>query len=432
MSSQLIKDVSAYEVLDSRGNPTLATEITLSDKSSSISYVPAVASTGKYEALEKRDFDKKRYNGRGVLKAVNVVNKEIRDLLVNLNPLDQKNIDFLLCQADGTKNKSNFGANSILGVSLANLMVSAKSQQQPLYQYLNLKSNEFFTADIEPKLPIPMMNILNGGIHADNPIDFQEFMIQPLGFQTIKSSIRCGVEIYHQLKDILKKKKLNTCVGDEGGFGPELSTPEEALDLIIQAIEMSGYKPGVEVFICLDCASSEFFEKGKYLLRGMEKSFSSIELVDYLGSLKSNYPISSIEDGLDEDDWEGWKALTEKLGATTQLVGDDIFVSNSERIKKGIDQNVANSVLVKINQVGTISEALEAVNLSKEHDYKPVISHRSGETEDTSIADICVGTGTGQIKTGAPCRTERVAKYNRLMILEEKFNLRIAGDDELR
>ena len=300
-----------------------------------------------------------------------------------------------------------------------------------MFQYLNLKSNDFFSVDVEPKLPIPMMNIINGGVHADNPIDFQEFMVQPIGFQTFKSSIRCGVEIYHQLKDLLKKKKLNTCVGDEGGFGPELSTPEEALDLIIQAIEMSGYKPGVEVFICLDCASSEFFEKGKYLFRGMEKSFSSIELVDYLESLKSNYPISSIEDGLDEDDWEGWKALTEKLGATTQLVGDDIFVSNSERIKKGIDQNVANSVLVKINQVGTISEALEAVNLSKEHDYKPVISHRSGETEDTSIADICVGTGTGQIKTGAPCRTERVAKYNRLMILEEKFNLRIT-DDELR
>jgi len=424
MSNQLIKEVSAYEVLDSRGYPTLATEITLSDESSSLSYVPSGASTGKYEALEKRDLDEKRYRGRGVLKAVSIVNKEIRELLVGLDPLDQKNIDQILCQADGTKNKSNFGANSILGASLANLRVSAKSQNLPLYKYLNLKSKEFINKEIEPKLPVPMMNILNGGVHADNPLDFQEFMIQPVGFQSFKSAIQCGVEIFHQLKVLLKNKRLSTSVGDEGGFAPNLSTPEEALDFIVKATEESGYRPGVEVMICIDCASSEFFQKDKYLLKGMKKNFSSIELVNYLQLLKSKYPISSIEDGLGEDDWNGWKILTQKLGSTTQLVGDDIFVSNPERIKKGIDQKVANSVLVKINQIGTISEALEAVNLSIEYGYKPIISHRSGETEDTSISDICVGIGVGQIKIGAPSRTDRVAKYNRLLILEEKFNLR--------
>ena len=426
MSSQLIKEISAYEVLDSRGNPTLATEIGLSDGSSSISYVPSGASTGKYESLEKRDLDENRFTGKGVLNAVNIINKEIRELLVGLNPLDQKNIDELLINADGTKNKSNFGANSILSVSLANLKVSARSQNLPLYKYLNLISKEFFVKDVEPKLPIPMMNILNGGVHADNPIDFQEFMIQPVGFKTFKSCLRSGVEIFHQLKDLLKEKNFNTSVGDEGGFAPKLRYPEEALDLIIQAIELAGYKPGVEVFICIDCASSEFFKKGKYILKGMNKSFTSLELVEYLEVLKSQYPISSIEDGLDEDDWKGWKVLTEKLGSTTQLVGDDIFVTNPNRIKKGINQGVANSVLVKINQIGTISEAFQAMNLSKENSYTTVISHRSGETEDTSIADICLGLGAGQIKTGAPSRTDRVAKYNRLLILEEKFNLKFS------
>ena len=427
MSDLIIKEVFAYEVLDSRGNPTLATEITLSDESSSMSYLPSGASTGKHEALEKRDLDENRYSGKGVLKAVNTVNKEIRQLLIGLNPLDQKNIDLMLCQADGTKDKSNFGANSILGASLAILKVSSKSKKLPLYQYLNLKFKEFFDDDIEPKLPIPMMNILNGGVHADNPLDFQEFMIQPSRFQDFKSAIQCGVEIFHQLKEILKKEKLNTSIGDEGGFAPQLNSPEEALDLIVRAIEQSGYKPGVEVFISLDCASSELLESDQYLLKGIDRSMNSTELVNYLENLRSKYPISSIEDGLAEEDWQGWKLLTEKLGSTTQLIGDDIFVSNTERIRKGVDQNVANSVLVKINQVGTIYEALEALNFSKKNNYKPVISHRSGETEDTSIADICIATGSRQIKTGAPSRTDRVAKYNRMLILEEKFNLSFSG-----
>jgi len=427
VSDLIIKEVFAYEVLDSRGNPTLATEITLSDDSSSMSYLPSGASTGKHEALEKRDLDENRYSGKGVLKAVNTVNKEIRQLLIGLNPLDQKNIDLMLCQADGTKDKSNFGANSILGASLAILKVSSKSKKLPLYQYLNLKFKEFFDDDIEPKLPIPMMNILNGGVHADNPLDFQEFMIQPSRFQDFKSAIQCGVEIFHQLKEILKKEKLNTSIGDEGGFAPQLNSPEEALDLIVRAIEQSGYKPGVEVFIGLDCASSELLESDQYLLKGIDRSMNSTELVNYLENLRSKYPISSIEDGLAEEDWQGWKLLTEKLGSTTQLIGDDIFVSNTERIRKGVDQNVANSVLVKINQVGTIYEALEALNFSKKNNYKPVISHRSGETEDTSIADICIATGSRQIKTGAPSRTDRVAKYNRMLILEEKFNLSFSG-----
>tara|TARA_B100000586_G_C20104211_1_gene426466 strand:- start:1005 stop:2303 length:1299 start_codon:yes stop_codon:yes gene_type:complete len=432
MSRQQIKEVSAYEVLDSRGNPTLATEITLSDESSSISYVPSGASTGKYEALEKRDLDPQRYRGKGVINAVNCVNNEIKELLIGLNPLDQNNIDLILCKADGTENKTNFGANSVLGASLANLKVSAKSQKIPLYKYLNLKLKELFDKEIEPKLPIPMMNIINGGAHADNPLDFQEFMIQPTGFQTFKLATQCGVEIFHQLKALLKEKKLTTSVGDEGGFSPNLSTPEEVLDLIIQAIEVSGYRPGEEVMICIDCASSELFQNDKYLLKGIGKNFSSIELINYLKDLKSKYPISSIEDGLDEDDWNGWKILTKELGPTTQIVGDDIFATNPERIKKGIDHKVANSVLVKINQIGTISEALVAFNLSVENGYKPIISHRSGETEDTSISDICLGLGVEQIKIGAPSRTDRVAKYNRLLILEEKFNLRSALKNDLR
>ena len=289
-----------------------------------------------------------------------------------------------------------------------------------------------FDKEIEPKLPIPMMNVINGGAHADNPLDFQEFMIQPKGFQTFKLATQCGVEIFHQLKVLLNKKKLTTSVGDEGGFAPNLSTTEEVLDLIIQAIEVSGYRPGEEVMICIDCASSELFQNNKYLLKGIGENFSSIELINYLKNLKSKYPISSIEDGLDEDDWNGWKILTEELGPTTQIVGDDIFATNPDRIKKGINHKVGNSVLIKINQIGTIFEALVAFNLSVENGYKPIISHRSGETEDTSISDICVGLGVEQIKIGAPSRTDRVAKYNRLLILEEKFNLRSALKNDLR
>ena len=423
MSKLRIEEISAFEVLDSRGNPTVASEIRLSDNSSSIAYVPSGASTGKYEALEIRDADEARFLGRGVSKAVNLINKEIKELLTGLDPLDQSNIDTILCKADGTDNKSNLGANSILAVSLANLRASAGSRNLPLYEHINLIYKDLFEVEEKPTLPIPMMNILNGGVHADNKIDFQEFMIQPSGFNSFKSSLQCGVEIFHQLKEQLKQQKLNTSVGDEGGFAPQLKSAEEALDLILQAIDVSGYKAGSQVFICLDCASSELFDEEKYLLEGVEKSFNSAEMIGYLETLRSKYPISSIEDGLDEEDWDGWKVLTERLGSSTQLVGDDIFATNTNRIKKGIKQNVANSVLVKINQIGTISEVMEAVNLSKENSYKTIVSHRSGETEDTSIADIAIGLCSGQIKAGAPSRTDRVAKYNRMLILEDKFNI---------
>ena len=423
MSKLRIEEISAFEVLDSRGNPTVASEIRLSDNSSSIAYVPSGASTGKYEALEIRDEDEARFLGRGVSKAVNLINKEIKELLTGLDPLDQNNIDAILCKADGTDNKSNLGANSILAVSLANLRASARSRNLPLYEHINLIYKDLFEVEEKPTLPIPMMNILNGGVHADNKIDFQEFMIQPSGFNSFKSSLQCGVEIFHQLKEQLKQQKLNTSVGDEGGFAPQLKSAEEALDLILQAIDVSGYKAESQVFICLDCASSELFDEEKYLLEGVEKSFNSAEMIGYLETLRSKYPISSIEDGLDEEDWDGWKVLTERLGSSTQLVGDDIFATNTNRIKKGIKQNVANSVLVKINQIGTISEVMEAVNLSKDNGYKTVVSHRSGETEDTSIADIAIGLCSGQIKAGAPSRTDRVAKYNRMLILEEKFNI---------
>ena len=423
MSKLRIEEISAFEVLDSRGNPTVASEIRLSDNSSSIAYVPSGASTGKYEALEIRDEDEARFLGRGVSKAVNLINKEIKELLTGLDPLDQNNIDAILCKADGTDNKSNLGANSILAVSLVNLRASAGSRNLPLYEHINLIYKDLFEVEEKPTLPIPMMNILNGGVHADNKIDFQEFMIQPSGFNSFKSSLQCGVEIFHQLKEQLKQQKLNTSVGDEGGFAPQLKSAEEALDLILQAIDVSGYKAGSQVFICLDCASSELFDEEKYLLEGVEKSFNSAEMISYLETLRSKYPISSIEDGLDEEDWDGWKVLTERLGSSTQLVGDDIFATNTNRIKKGIKQNVANSVLVKINQIGTISEVMEAVNLSKENSYKTIVSHRSGETEDTSIADIAIGLCSGQIKAGAPSRTDRVAKYNRMLILEEKFHI---------
>ena len=423
MSKLRIEEISAFEVLDSRGNPTVASEIRLSDNSSSIAYVPSGASTGKYEALEIRDEDEARFLGRGVSKAVNLINKEIKELLTGLDPLDQSNIDTILCKADGTDNKSNLGANSILAVSLANLRASAGSRNLPLYEHINLIYKDLFEVEEKPTLPVPMMNILNGGVHADNKIDFQEFMIQPSGFNSFKSALQCGVEIFHQLKEQLKQQKLNTSVGDEGGFAPQLKSAEEALDLILQAIDVSGYEAGSQVFICLDCASSELFDEEKYLLEGVEKSFNSAEMIGYLETLRSKYPISSIEDGLDEEDWDGWKVLTERLGSSTQLVGDDIFATNTNRIKKGIKQNVANSVLVKINQIGTISEVMEAVNLSKENSYKTVVSHRSGETEDTSIADIAIGLCSGQIKAGAPSRTDRVAKYNRMLILEDKFNI---------
>ncbi len=419
----LIKDIKSYEVLDSRGNPTVAAKVLLNNGVSEMAFVPSGASTGKYEANEKRDLEESRYQGKGVLKAVNSINTTLKSLLINQDPADIKQIDKLMCEEDGTSDKSHLGANAILAVSMACTKVSAKNFNMPLHNFIAKKGEEMGMS-INQSLPIPMMNILNGGAHADNPIDFQEFMIQPSGFETFARALQCGVEIFHTLKGILSSKGLSTSVGDEGGFAPKLNTPEEALDLIIEAIENSGYKPGEEVNLCLDVAATEFYKKDYYDVVGMNKKFSSSELVKYLQSLRENYPISSIEDGLDEDDWSGWGELVLSLGNNTQLVGDDLFVTNPTRIKKGIERSSANSVLVKVNQIGTISETLEAIKISKENNFSTIISHRSGETEDTFIADLAVGLGSGQIKTGAPSRSDRVAKYNRLLIIEKDSGLR--------
>tara|TARA_B100000686_G_C16738713_1_gene945248 strand:+ start:212 stop:1510 length:1299 start_codon:yes stop_codon:yes gene_type:complete len=426
-----IKDVIAFEVLDSRGNPTVAAEVKLSDNSSSLAYVPSGASTGSHEALELRDQDKSRFHGKGVIKAVNFINNEIRDLVIGHDPLDQKTIDSDLCKADGTDSKEVFGANSILAVSIANLRVSAVSKSVPLYQHIHSLYTEVSKVKREPVLPVPMMNILNGGAHADNAIDFQEFMIQPIGFNTFKSALRCGVEIFHELKKLLKDKGLSTSVGDEGGFSPQLKTAEEAIELILKAIKTSGYKTGKDVFLCLDAASSEFYQQNKYFFKGEDKFLETDEMISYFKSLTSKYPINSIEDGLHEDDWEGWKTLTKSLGSEVQLVGDDLFATNPKRVRRGIDEKVANSVLVKMNQIGTISETLEAVSLSQGRGYKAIISHRSGETEDTCISDLAIGSAAGQIKTGAPSRTDRVSKYNRLIILEKKFKIPFIKENEL-
>jgi len=425
-----IEDILAFEVLDSRGNPTISVELILSDGNSSLAIVPSGASTGKHEALELRDQDPSRFHGKGVLKAINFVKNEIKESIIGLDPLDQESVDIELCKIDGTKDKSFLGANSILAVSLANLKASAISSNKPLFKYIfDLNLESIFKKE-GPILPVPMLNILNGGAHADNKIDIQEFMIQPLGFKTFKSAMRSGVEIFHELKKILKDQSLSVSVGDEGGFAPQLSTTEEALDLIIKAIKKAGYKPGKEVFLCLDAASSEFFQDNKYFLKGENKELNKDEMIHFLKSLCSKYPINSIEDGLDEDDWEGWKSLTKSLGQEIQIVGDDLFATNPERIKKGIIEKVANSVLIKMNQIGTISETIEAVNLAQKNGYKAIISHRSGETEDTSISDLAIGLCAGQIKSGAPSRTDRVAKYNRLLMIEDKFKVAFLGKNE--
>jgi len=426
-----IKDILAFEVLDSRGNPTVAAEIILSDNSSSLAYVPSGASTGKHEALELRDQDESRFQGKGVLKAVNFINNELKELVIGLDPMDQKAIDDNLCKADGTDSKKVFGANSILAISAANLRASADYKSVPLYQHIHSLYKEVSKLNRKPTLPVPMLNILNGGAHADNSIDFQEFMIQPLGFSTFKSALRCGIEIFHELKNLLKDKNFNTSVGDEGGFAPELKTAEEAIELILKAIKTSGYKAGKDVFLCLDTASSEFFQNGKYFFQGEDKFLDTEEMISYLKTLTSKYPINSIEDGLHEEDWEGWKSLTKSLGSEVQLIGDDLFTTNSKRIRRGIEEKAANSVLVKMNQIGTISETMEAVSMSQENGYKVVISHRSGETEDTSISDLAVGLAAGQIKTGAPSRTDRVSKYNRLLILEKKFDIPFTKENEV-
>ncbi len=417
-----IKDIKAYEILDSRGNPTVGAEVILSDGSIGFSYVPSGASTGKYEAMEKRDIDSDRYLGTGVLSAVNSIHEEILPILREKDASDLFSNDLLMLEADGSDSKDNFGANAILAVSMACAKAASISMKINLHEYLANKASELNNKKIEQKLPIPMLNILNGGAHADNPIDFQEFMIRPFKFDSFSESLRCGVEIFHTLKKTLEKKNLNTSVGDEGGFAPNLETPESALDLIMESIEKAGYKPGEEVNLCLDVAATEFYCKSIYRIQG-KPDLSSSEMIDYLKTLRNSYPIYSIEDGLDEDDWQGWKSLTKELGSQTQLVGDDLFVTNTSRIKKGIDESSANAVLIKVNQIGSLSETLQAIKLAEENDFKNVISHRSGETEDTFIADLSVGTGVGQIKTGAPSRSDRVAKYNRLLIIEKNSNI---------
>lgn len=418
-----IKSIKGFEIIDSRGNPTVAATVSLEDGSSGTAFVPSGASTGQHEAIEKRDGDKTRYSGKGVLDAVGSIQTEIDSLLKGKNPDDLIINDQLMIDFDDTANKSNLGANSILAVSMASAKAAANSRKIPLYSFLNEKYSEFSNEEVIKNLPLPMMNILNGGAHADNPIDFQEFMIQPKGFSSFAESLRAGIEVFQTLKGILKSKGLSTSVGDEGGFAPNLKSPEEALDLIMIAIEKSGYKPGDQISLCLDIAATEFYSNSSYHLEGMKKSFTTIEMINYIKELCLKYPITSVEDGLDEDDWEGWEQLTESIGTDVQLVGDDLFVTNPERITKGVETHAANAVLVKVNQIGTLLETFDAIKTSTKNNFQTVISHRSGETEDTFIADLAVGVGSGQIKTGAPSRSDRVAKYNRLLMIEAETDL---------
>ncbi len=409
----IITDVYAREVLDSRGNPTVEVEIALESGGKGRAIVPSGASTGAYEAVELRDGDKGRYLGKGVLKAVENVNAIIAPEIIGLDALDQVAIDRKMIELDGTPNKAKLGANAILAVSMAAARAAADALNMPLYTYLG-----GFNAKT---LPVPMMNIINGGEHADNNVDVQEFMVLPVGASNFAEALRIGAEIFHNLKAVLKDKGLNTAVGDEGGFAPNLGSNEEAITTIISAIERAGYKPGVDVFLGMDVASTEFFKNGKYELEGEGKSFTPAEFVDLLASWVDKYPIITIEDGCSEDDWEGWKLLTEKLGDRVQLVGDDLFVTNTERLSTGIEKGIGNSILVKVNQIGTLTETFDAIEMAKRAGYTAVISHRSGESEDSTIADIAVATNAGQIKTGAPSRTDRVAKYNQLLRIEDEL-----------
>ncbi|AEH46483.1 phosphopyruvate hydratase [Parageobacillus thermoglucosidasius] len=410
-----ILDVYAREVLDSRGNPTVEVEVYTEDGGFGRALVPSGASTGEYEAVELRDGDKSRYLGKGVLKAVENVNEVIAPAIIGLEVTDQVGIDKTLIELDGTENKSKLGANAILGVSLAVARAAADELGMPLYQYLG-----GFNAKT---LPVPMMNILNGGAHADNNVDIQEFMIMPVGAKSFREALRMGAEIFHSLKAVLKAKGYNTAVGDEGGFAPNLKSNEEALQTIIEAIEKAGYKPGEEVMLAMDVASSELYNKedGKYHLEGEGVVRTSEEMVAWYEELVSKYPIISIEDGLDENDWEGHKLLTERLGKKVQLVGDDLFVTNTKKLAEGIEKGVGNSILIKVNQIGTLTETFDAIEMAKRAGYTAVVSHRSGETEDSTIADIAVATNAGQIKTGAPSRTDRVAKYNQLLRIEDQL-----------
>lgn len=409
----IISDVYAREVLDSRGNPTVEVEIILESGAFGRAIVPSGASTGAHEAVELRDGDQDRFLGKGVLKAVENVNDLIAPEIIGMDALDQVGIDEFLIQLDGTPNKSKLGANAILGVSMAVARAAAEAVQVPLYAYLG-----GFNAKT---LPVPMMNILNGGQHADNNVDIQEFMVMPIGASNFHEALRMGAEIFHNLKAVLKAKGLNTAVGDEGGFAPNLSSNEEAITTIIEAIGKAGYKAGEDVFLALDVASTEIYQDGKYHLEGEGVVKTTDEMIDFYEDLLNKYPIFSIEDGLAEDDWEGWKKLTDRLGKRVQLVGDDLYVTNTERLAKGIEMGVANSILIKVNQIGTLTETFDAIEMAKRAGFTAVISHRSGETEDSTIADIAVATNAGQIKTGAPSRTDRVAKYNQLLRIEDEL-----------
>ncbi len=409
----LILDIFAREILDSRGNPTVEVDVLLEDGSSGRAAVPSGASTGAHEAVEKRDGDTARYMGKGVLQAVDAVNGEIADMLVGFDALDQQAIDTALLELDGTANKSRLGANAILGVSLAVAKAAADFSNLPLYRYVGGTAARI--------LPVPMMNIINGGEHADNPIDIQEFMIMPVAANSIREAVRMGSEIFHTLKKELTKAGLSTGIGDEGGFAPNLSSTRDALDFILQAIEKAGYKAGEDVYLALDCAATEYYRDGKYHMKGEGITLSSEENVAYLTALVNDYPIISIEDGMAEDDWAGWNALTEALGARIQLVGDDLFVTNPNRLADGIRQKSANSMLVKVNQIGSLSETLKAVDMAHRAGFTNVMSHRSGETEDTTIADLAVATNCGQIKTGSLARSDRLAKYNQLIRIEEEL-----------
>lgn len=410
-----IANIKAREILDSRGNPTVEADVILEDGTLGRACAPSGASTGSREALELRDGDASRYLGKGVLKAVEAIDTKIRDALKGKDAADQRGLDNIMLELDGTENKANLGANAILAVSLAAAKAAAKSLGKPLYEHIadiNGTSGKF-------SMPVPMMNILNGGEHADNNVDIQEFMVQPVAAKSFAEALRIGAEIFHSLKKVLKAQGLNTAVGDEGGFAPNLPSNEAALAIIKEAVEKAGYKLGTDITLALDCAASEFYKDGQYVLAGEGKSFDSAGFADYLAGLAERYPILSIEDGMDESDWDGWKVLTDKIGSKVQLVGDDLFVTNTRILKHGIDTGVANSILIKFNQIGSLSETLDAIKMAQDAGFTAVISHRSGETEDTTIADLAVATCAGQIKTGSLCRSDRVAKYNQLLRIEE-------------
>ncbi len=409
----MIIDIHGRQILDSRGNPTVEVDVMLEDGSIGTAAVPSGASTGIHEAWELRDGDLSQYLGKGVTKAVANINDPIADALVGADALDQVAVDQRLLELDGTPNKKNLGANAILGVSLANAHAAAQSCELPLYRYLGGVNARL--------LPAPMMNILNGGEHADNSVDIQEFMVMPLGFDRFSDALRCGCEIFHHLKKVLQDKGLNTAVGDEGGFAPDLGSNAEAIDLILEACDKAGYQPGEQVWIAMDAAATEFYDDDKKIYKIDSQELDSAGMVDLLASWVEKYPICSIEDGCGEDDWDGWKLLTERLGEKVQLVGDDLFVTNTERLQRGIEGNIANSILIKVNQIGTLTETIEAIRLADRNGYTSVTSHRSGETEDSTIADLAVGLSTGQIKTGSASRSDRLAKYNRLLRIEEQL-----------